>query len=115
MSEVRLIDADDFFRTFEELDSEPYNNFPTVEISDDCERAYQQGYHLGFMRGADRPKGEWEIIDAEDGKIWNCICTECGHDPQEYIGGTENWWLRKPLPNFCPNCGARIVNTRGDV
>lgn len=59
-------------------------------------------------------QGELEIVDAEGWKIWNCVCTECGHDPQEYIGGTENWWLRKQhLPNFCPNCGVRIVNVKG--
>lgn len=58
--------------------------------------------------------GEWEIVDAEGERVWNCVCTECGHDPQEYIGGTENWWLRKThLPNFCPNCGVKIVNVRG--
>lgn len=63
---------------------------------------------------SDRPQGEWEIVDAEGTKIWNCVCTECGHDPQEYIGGSEDWWLRKThLPNFCPNCGVRIVNVKG--
>ena len=54
------------------------------------------------------PTGEWKIVDAENGKIWNCICTECGHDPREYINGSEDWWLRKPLPNFCPNCGVKM-------
>ena len=54
----------------------------------------------------ERPKGKWEIVDEEGGKIWNCVCTKCGHDPQEYIGGTEDWWLRKPLPNYCSRCGA---------
>ena len=28
----RYIEADDFFRTFEELDIEPYNNFPTADV-----------------------------------------------------------------------------------
>lgn len=31
---ARYIDADDFFRTFEELDIEPYNNFPTTDVVD---------------------------------------------------------------------------------
>ena len=35
---MRLIDADDFFRQFEELDIEPYNNVSTIE---------------------ERPTGEW--------------------------------------------------------
>ena len=30
----RLIDADDFFETFSELDNEPYNNFPAVIEAD---------------------------------------------------------------------------------
>ena len=28
----RYIDADDFFRTFEELNQEPYINFPTADV-----------------------------------------------------------------------------------
>ena len=33
----RYIDADDFFRQFSELDIEPYNNAPTIEIEpNDC-------------------------------------------------------------------------------
>lgn len=56
-------------------------------------------------------KGKWEIVDEEGGKIWNCVCPKCGHDPLEYISGSEDWWLRKPLPNYCPCCGADM---RGD-
>lgn len=74
----------------------------------------QEAIDLAIKALEERPTGEWEIVDAEGSKIWNCVCTECGHDPQEYIGGTENWWLRKThLPNFCPNCGVRIVNVKG--
>ena len=29
---ARYIDADDFFRTFEELDIEPYNRFPGADV-----------------------------------------------------------------------------------
>ena len=28
---MRTIDADDFFKTFPELDTEPYNNFQTID------------------------------------------------------------------------------------
>ena len=75
-------------------------------------KAYEQA--ISELESDTRSQGEWEIVDAEGLKIWNCVCTECGHDPQEYIGGTEDWWLRKShLPNFCPNCGVRIVNVKG--
>ena len=87
-----------YFEIFEIID-----NAPTVE-----EKSYAMGYQDGVEDGLDeiRPQGKWEIVDEEGGIIWKCVCTECRHDPQEYISGTEDRWLRKPLPNFCPNCGA---------
>lgn len=52
--------------------------------------------------------GKWIVDEAEGTRIWACHCPECGKDPQEeYIAGTENWWLSK-LPNFCPYCGAKM-------
>ena len=51
--------------------------------------------------------GHWIIDDKEGNKIWHCHCSECNKDPQDYIGGTENWWLVR-LPNNCPNCGAKM-------
>ena len=55
----------------------------------------------------ERKVGKWIIDDEEHGRIWHCHCPNCKKDPQDYIGGTENWWLIK-LPNFCPNCGAEM-------
>jgi len=52
---MRIIDADDFFRTFPELDIEPYNNFPTVEN--------------------ERPQGEW--IYHEEGYFAFYTCNRC--------------------------------------
>lgn len=66
---MRLIDADDFFRQFPELDTEPYNNVSTIE---------------------ERPKGKW--IEIHKGYICsNCnkytitindkhYCFKCGAD-----------------------------------
>ena len=51
--------------------------------------------------------GHWILTDVEGYKVWHCNCSECGKDPQDYIGGSENWWLIKNnLPKFCPNCGS---------
>lgn len=55
----------------------------------------------------ERKKGKWIIDDEEDGRIWNCHCSECKKDPQDYIVGTENRWLVQ-LPNYCPNCGLEM-------
>lgn len=53
--------------------------------------------------------GRWILTDAEGIGIWHCNCSECGKDPQDYIYGTENWWLIKNnLPKFCPACGAKM-------
>lgn len=57
----------------------------------------------------ERKKGEWIIDEDEDNRIWNCHCSECKKDPQDYIFGNENWWLIKSqLPNYCPNCGLEM-------
>ena len=50
---------------------------------------------------------KWIIDDKEWNRIWHCHCSNCKKDPQDYIGGTENWWLVR-LPNYCPNCGAKM-------
>ena len=51
--------------------------------------------------------GHWILTDVEGYRVWHCNCSECGKDPQDYVGGSENWWLiRNNLPKFCPNCGA---------
>jgi hypothetical protein len=54
-----------------------------------------------------RKKGKWIIDDEELGRIWYCHCSNCKKDPQDYIGGTENWWLVR-LPDYCPNCGIKM-------
>ncbi len=80
---MRLIDADDFFRTFSELDRAPYNNFPTVEP----------------VR-----HGRWEIYDTYkqtiDGRTFDgwCECSECR---------TMYPWDFS-IYNYCPNCGAKM-------
>ena len=51
--------------------------------------------------------GKWIIDDKEYNRIWHCHCSNCKKDPQDYIGGTENWWLVR-LPDYCPNCGAKM-------
>lgn len=77
----RYIDADDFFETFEELDKEPYINFPASDVRDNV-------------------RGEWiEDKKAEQEhqlifhKVWTC--SQCGERQ-----------CRPKGSNFCPNCGA---------
>lgn len=53
--------------------------------------------------------GRWILTDVEGNRVWHCDCSECKKDPQDYIGGSENWWLIKnKLPKYCPNCGVKI-------
>ncbi len=46
-------------------------------------------------------------IDAQFGRH-TYICSECGKYAEYFISGTEVWWDRVK-PNFCPNCGAKMV------
>lgn len=46
-------------------------------------------------------------IDAQYG-IHLYKCSECDEYASAFVGGTEGWWdLEKP--NYCPNCGRRMV------
>lgn len=49
----------------------------------------------------------WIVDDKEGRKIWHCHCSNCKKDPQDCIGGTDDWWMVR-LPHFCPNCGAKM-------
>ena len=49
----------------------------------------------------------WIVDDKEGRKIWHCHCSNCKKDPQDCIGGTDDWWMVR-LPHFCPNCGSKM-------
>ena len=56
---------------------------------------------------ADRPKGEWYIREYE-----YFTCSECGEDYRNSCDCTreaEEKLQNGDYPNFCPNCGARMV------
>ena len=46
-------------------------------------------------------------IDAQYGRhLYKC--SECNEYADMFVGGTEDWWdLEKP--NYCPNCGAKMI------
>lgn len=71
---------------------------------------WQNSLNMAIQALEERKQGEWIIDDKEHGRIWHCHCSNCKKDPQDYIGGSENWWLVR-LSDYCPNCGAEM---RGD-
>lgn len=78
----------------------------TLVQYDDYGSLHKETIELAIKALEQQPKmGHWIIDDKEGNRIWHCHCSECNKDPQDYIGGTENWWLVR-LPNNCPNCGA---------
>ena len=109
---MRIIYADDFFRTFPELDIEPYNNFPTVEnerpqvviFAENITEEEKQKLiaeiksvmdNAKFTAEPERQKGEWHHY-TRTLNFNTFYITEC-----PYCG------LRvKEETNFCPNCGA---------
>ena len=59
------------------------------------------------MPSVTQKSGKW-IIDQKEGyRIWHCHCSKCNKDPQDFIGGSEDWWVIR-LSDFCPNCGAKM-------
>ena len=87
---TRLIDADDFFRTFPELAIEPYINAPTIPLPD-----FKEGYKQAILDGKtnfSRPQGKWIESDVPESILVKCSI--CG-----FHCGAITY-------NFCPNCGA---------
>lgn len=83
-----------------------------MNIHDATETAYKNGYKVGYEKGKrDTVKhGHWigEGDGYADGEIvldvW--YCSECGYCIDD---GTDEEAM---LPNFCPNCGADMRQTR---
>ena len=46
----------------------------------------------------------WNTTKDYHGYIWRCVCCNCKYD---FINAVA-WITEKELPNFCPNCGAKM-------
>lgn len=76
-----------------------------------CEETwnYKTCMQIKYVLKQKKETGHWILTDAEGNRVWHCNCSECGKDPQDYIGGSENWWIIKnKLPRYCPNCGVKM-------
>ena len=74
--------------------------------------AFNQGFELGIKSITQKKKtGYWiddaDEIDAKFGKH-TYKCSKCGKHAEYFVSGTEVWWDRIK-PNFCPNCGIRMI------
>lgn len=88
---TRLIDADDFFRTFPELAIDPYINAPTVD-ADLCEYS-DKLWKAAYERGKnERPHGEW-IMNKTSARGRYYTCTNCKKVSRNNF-------------DYCPMCGA---------
>ena len=58
---------------------------------------------LKALPSADAVHGEWKVVEVKNGEYWNtCSLCQCTWANDE---GMLDW-------NFCPNCGARMENTK---
>ena len=76
------------------------DNAPTVETFtfEDMQKAADTAHGYGILEGRnERPKGEWNYIQAG-----MAICPFCGANPHQHY------------KNFCPNCGADMRTKEGD-
>lgn len=109
---MRLIDADDFFEMFPELNCEPYINAPTVdansiidglnnEIDDLSENLAWYINERNRLLKERRPTGEWKQRGRASFGFADFECTNCHciaeDEPVETFGY-----------NYCPNCGAKM-------
>lgn len=72
---------------------------------------YMQGYETLFQEAIKeaptinpedlRPKGRWKDELVRD---WHC--SECG---EKLRGNGWDGYIYKNLPNYCPNCGAKMI------
>lgn len=72
----RYIDAESFFEEFEELDKEPYNNYPTADVRENV-----KGHWIRFKNIAEcsNCKAVWyDNLDLIT-KSWS-FCPNCGAD-----------------------------------
>lgn len=72
-----------------------------------------KAFDVAFRALEQKPKtGHWiddneNEIDAQYGRhLYKC--SKCNEYADMFVGGTEDWWdLEKP--NYCPNCGCRMI------
>ena len=107
---MRLIDADELRKQFEDRTLEDFtcyhfieaiDNAPTVEYTFD--EAFQKTICENRLYCPARPTGEWKITEAYPHKVF---CDKCYKTYAQ-----ENWevWKDGSLPrDFCPNCGAKM-------
>ena len=101
-----------------------YKEKESLDPSKELAKAFTIGMALGFGKNYDEmykimeaikavtPQqkiGHWILTDVEGNRVWHCRCSECDKDPQDYIDGSEDWWLIKNnLPKACPTCGVKM-------
>ena len=110
----------------EDLDiaREYYSDLPTIEVSEDC---ISREWLLSKVYDMDNDNLVVDLKDIEDapsvvpsraegewvGYEIPSECSVCGHHWDEYVSGQE-LWHDGSVPNFCPNCGAKMKGADDD-
>ena len=111
---IRRADAEALFRNARsKLNPSDYKTADEFNTRDLMLLNAEQFIHLLPSVRPQEPKtGHWiddneNEIDAQYGRhLYRC--SKCNEYADMFIGGTEDWWdLEKP--NYCPNCGAKMI------
>lgn len=78
------------------------DNAPTIEtdMSEYSDKLWKLAYERG--KAEERPQGEWIVDEDAFSKDFR-KCSNCNEDAEWLEGGCQF------LPNFCPNCGAKMT------
>ena len=100
---MRLIDADALKAKYEQMLPEIGDGYHKETLQDVL---FELEYAPTISPDEARGVGEWDRVETEFG----LRCPKCGKLLDEYVNGGE-WVALSEIPNYCPNCGAKMEVT----
>jgi NAD-dependent SIR2 family protein deacetylase len=102
---MRLIDADALIENYNLKNATKYGNRDAEQQNHSY--STMMLYEVADMID-DAPT--IEAVPAVHGKWIGNTCSACGMNWDEnMVNNADDWGYFEPMPNFCPNCGAKMI------